>query len=452
MRFHLAPVAAVCATFVVASSAAHAHFIWGMIDNGEARFALLEEPSQKPDVRFEKYVASLKTSLTMGIPKDGACSARLSPTQKTAFASSIVGVKERQGATYLLDYQAKAAADLASAGTPSKDAKTEVLARKEGDSLQVIVLQGGWPVPDTEVTVHWPGAPEVTGTTDLAGQIKFEWSKAAKPGYLGVRARVVEGVPGVNDGKKYEEIHHWTSLTAPIAAPLTATAQELTPAVAISPAPPAPTAQAPSGPETFSRTLRNSFGNNHEAVSGAAFNVTLFAGKLTRPQLIAHLQQRALVHNEVHRILIGAAPTLNVPYGADQKHVLTYLFADLVEMGSGWPTEAQAFPVTSAFLQEIRDSEKKGPYFALGVQHVYFGGITNGGRMIGQKISETLTVPLSYYSKSDGYRDYLLKVDEIKDPAARAEMIRGGQAAYKYIAASMNEAIFKSDAPAAEKS
>jgi hypothetical protein len=194
----------------------------------------------------------------------------------------------------------------------------------------------------------------------------------------------------------------------------------------------------------FSQILRASYANNHEVVSNAAFNQTLFAGALTRSQLEIHLQQRALVHNELHRILIGADPARGrVPYGPAQRNVLVLLFTDLIAMGSGWPTAAQARPLTAAFLQEIRDSESRGPYFALGVQHVYFGGITNGGRMIGAKIAETLKFEPTYYAKSDGYREYLAEVNKISDPEARREMIRGGQAAYRYIIASSNEDVFK---------
>ena len=109
----------------------------------------------------------------------------------------------------------------------------------------------------------------------------------------------------------------------------------------------------------------------------------------------------------------------------------------------GWPTEAQAHPSTQAFLREIRDSEKQGPYFALGVQHVYFGGITNGGRMIGAQIADTFKFSPTYYLKSDGYQPYLAEVNKITDPLARAEMIRGGKAAYQYIIASSNEDVFK---------
>jgi hypothetical protein len=207
------------------------------------------------------------------------------------------------------------------------------------------------------------------------------------------------------------------------------------------PAIPAP--QSTAAPKPFHQILRASFGDNHEVVSNSEFNKTVFADKVTREQLIVHLQQRALIHNEVHRILVGADPALHVPYGAAQKQVLVLLFTDLIDLGSGWPTEAEARPLTRAFLEDIRDSEKKGPYFALGVQHVYYGGITNGGRMIGEEIGKTLKFTPTYYEKSDGYPEYVAEVDKITDPAARAEMIRGGQAAYRYIIASSNEAVFK---------
>jgi hypothetical protein len=193
----------------------------------------------------------------------------------------------------------------------------------------------------------------------------------------------------------------------------------------------------------LTQLLREAYGENHDIVGNATFNKTLFAGKLTREQLEVHLQQRALVHNEVHRILNAASSKGKVPYGAAQKNVLVLLFQDLINMGSGWPTEPQARPLTRDFLKEIRDSEKQGPYFALGVQHVYYGGITNGGRLIGKKIGETLQFTPTYYEKSDGYRPYLTEVNKITDPSARREMIRGGTAAYKYIIASSNEDIFK---------
>lgn len=202
-------------------------------------------------------------------------------------------------------------------------------------------------------------------------------------------------------------------------------------------------AQAEEKP--FTRILRESYGSNHEVVSNAEFNKTLFANALTKAQLEIHLQQRALVHNETHRILNTAGS--KVPYATAQKQVLVYLFNDLIQMGSGWPTEAQARPLTKKFLEEIRESEKRGPYFALGVHHVYYGGITNGGRSIGKMIEEQVKVSLAYYRDSDGYFDYLKEVNKITDPEARKEMIRGGQAAYKYIIESSNEDVFVAKKP-----
>ena len=123
--------------------------------------------------------------------------------------------------------------------------------------------------------------------------------------------------------------------------------------------------------------------------------------------------------------------------------MLVLLFTDLMNMGSFWPMESDARPLTKSFLEEIKESAKNGPYFALGVMHVYYGGITNGGRIIGQTISDNIKITPTYYLKSDGYPEYIEEVNKITDPEARKEMIRGGQEAYKYIIASSNEDIFK---------
>jgi hypothetical protein len=424
---------AVAFVTVLAQAAAHAHFVWATVEGGQVRFALLEDVNEKPDAKFEKYVESLAPRcggkvLTLGTPNAGARFAPVPAGQSIVTADTIVRAKEGDGGNYLLVYHAKGATSLAAAATATND-PAEVRAVREGDTLVVSVYQDAWPVPNAEVFVHWPGGGEaVGGTTDVKGEARIAWPEKAASGFVGVRAKVIEKKPGEHAGIRYASVHRWATLSFPVSGAAVAGTR----------------AAAESGGEKpFTRLLRESYGANHEVVGGAAFNTTLFAGKLTRPQLEAHLQQRALIHNEVHRIL-NAART-KVPYGAEQKRVLVLLFDDLIAMGSGWPTEAQARPLTAAFLREIRDSEKRGPYFALGVQHVYYGGITNGGRMIGQKIGDTLGFSPTYYAKSDGYAPYLAEVNKIADPAARQEMIRGGQAAYRYIIASSNEDIFRAD-------
>jgi hypothetical protein len=215
------------------------------------------------------------------------------------------------------------------------------------------------------------------------------------------------------------------------------------PALPVIPAnqPPAAAPAADAKDKPFTQILRASYAGKHEVVSNTEFNKTLFAEKLTKEQVITHLQQRALIHNECHRIL--SATTKPVPYGDAQKNILILLFDDLIHMGSGWPTEPQARPLTKDFLGQIRESEKRGPYYALGVQHVYYGGITNGGRTIGKMIGDQVKFTPTYYEKSDGYTEYLPEVNKIADPEARKEMIRGAKAAYEYIIASSNEDVFK---------
>jgi heme oxygenase len=265
------------------------------------------------------------------------------------------------------------------------------------------------------VTAHWPGSEQApTTTSDVKGEARFAWPGKLASGFVGVRAKVVEETAGEYEGKKFTQKHHWATLTFPSGVA-----------------------------ETLTRRLSSAFRKNHEVVAGSAFNVTLFQGQLTRSQAEIHLQQRALVHTELDRILSAADPTLGLPYGPAQKALLPLLKSDLIAMGSGWPTEAQARPLTKAFLEEIRQSEKQGPYFALGVFHVYYGGTTNGGRAIGQKLTSAVGFSPAYYSQSDGYKDYLREVDKISAPDAQAELLRGGQAAYRYILASMNEKVFQ---------
>ena len=197
-------------------------------------------------------------------------------------------------------------------------------------------------------------------------------------------------------------------------------------------------------PKPLTRQLRDAFGDNHEVVQRTAFVETLLAGKLTKAQLEVHLQQRALIHEAVDRVLLGADPAQHLPYGEDQKKLIPLLRANLISMGSKWPDLAIASPQTKAMVEAIRKSAAIGPYYALGVLHVYYGGITHGGRDLGAKIIDTLKVDMSYYLESGGYEEYAKKVDEIVDPAAQKEMIRGGVEAYKYIIAYNDAPVFKS--------
>ncbi|WP_309719868.1 hypothetical protein [Armatimonas sp.] len=412
--FFIAPTLAIVAT-LAAPRTAQAHFVWATLQpDGQVRFALLENPAEAPNPQFGKYVEALQTPLPLGALTGGARYANRPAGTKRVAAQATVGVKNREGMDYLLLYHPSAAASL-EAAKEKGEGSVELRARREGDTLIVQVWHDGWLVPGVEVTAHWPGSELAPAApTDLKGEARFAWPGKLSSGFVGVRAKVTEEVAGEDEGKKFTQKHHWATLTFPSGVQ-----------------------------ESLTRRLSSAFRKNHEIVAGSAFNVTLFQGQLTRPQAEIHLQQRALIHSEVHRILNAADPALGLPYGAPQKALLPLLQSDLVAMGSGWPTEAQARPLTKAFLEEIRASEKQGPYFALGVFHVYYGGTTNGGRAIGQKLTQTVGFSPTYYSQSGGYLDYLREVDKIADPAAQAELLHGGEAAYRYILASMNEKVFQ---------
>jgi hypothetical protein len=422
------------ATLAAIPSAASAHFIWATVEKGQVRFALLENVNEAPSTQFAKYVAELTPrcgdkTLKLGETQDGARFAAVPSGQKVITAESTVGAKEREGKPYLLIYNAKGAVSLAAAGTLVK-APAEILVHKDGSDLVVSVMANAKAVADAEVWVQWPGSDDSKSIkTDAKGDAHFAWpAEPHKSGFVGVRAMVDEARAGELDGKSYASIHRWATLSFPSEG---AKSGSKTVAVSLEDKP-------------LTRLLREAYGSNHEIAGKAAFNQTLFAGKVTREQIEAHLQQRAIIHSELHRILNAAANKNAVPYGATQKKVLVFLFDDLITMGSEWPAESKALPLTRDFLKEIRESEAKGPYYALGVWHVYYGGITNGGRMIGEKIGDTLKFQPTYYEKSDGYREYLPEVNKITAPAAQQEMIRGGKAAYKYIIAVSNEAVFQS--------
>jgi hypothetical protein len=233
-------------------------------------------------------------------------------------------------------------------------------------------------------------------------------------GPIFVQALISDSSPGTHGGKAFELTRSYSTLVIedPSAKPLT-------------------------------RLLRASFGNMHDVVSNTAFVTTVMKGTLTKDQLADHLQQRALIHEAVDKVL-SRSRVRPLPYTKDQRDVLSLLRDNLKSMDISWPSRKQAWPLTEALLKEIEESAGRGPYFALGVFHVYYGGVTNGGRDIGGMIDQQLKTNLTYYSKSTGYEPYLRIVDTIAEPQAEQEMIRGGDDAYRYIIAINNLDSFKS--------
>ncbi len=220
-------VAAALVAVAALQTAVHAHYVWATVEKGQARFALLDNLAEKPNPLFAKYVADISPRFNgkpvpAGDANNGARYAALPAGQGVVEAESVVGVRDRDGETYLLTYNAKGAVSLAAAGQSAKG-PADLSARRDGDDLAVSVRQNGAPVPaKTEVWVQWPGdeTPSSALTNDK-GEARAKWPVAAKlkSGFVGVRALVVEAKAGEQDGKKYPSIHRWATLTFPVAAP-----------------------------------------------------------------------------------------------------------------------------------------------------------------------------------------------------------------------------------------
>lgn len=419
MRRQILLIAALGAIAIPAQS--QAHFLWASLDASKKVVAIgLQELPTVPPVplgeRAPKVKAWSKPSSTIALKEEGTWLKGTveEPVVAVSLDYGVLDKRDQGRGVFWLNYFAKAAttgeASQATLGLP-----LELTALKAADGKWTLTaLVKGKPKAGAEVTIeNEDGSAGFEGKTGPDGTLVLPATKGA----LAVRALVTDNAKGTHDGKNYDLVRSYCTLTVQDGA------------------------TAPAKPLT--RQLSEAFGKNHEIVSNTAFIQTLMSGKVTKPQVEAHFQQRALIHMEIDRIM-NAAGADKLPYGADQKSVLTLLKADMEKMGFAWPTEAQAWPSTKAFLDEMRESAKQGPYFALGVMHVYYGGITHGGRDIGAIIGDAMKSESTYYLKSDGYNDYSKKVNQITDPAAQKEMIRGGVEAYKYIIASNDAEIFKS--------
>ena len=239
MRFTARPLVPLVVALVAVSvtqTVARADYVWATVESGTVRFALLENANAAPNPQFEKYVAGLSPSydgkpLTLGSTKEGAYYASL-PTGRSAgksvvIAEKVVGVRERDGETYLLVYHAKGAVSLAAAKTITK-APAEVAARRDKEKLVISVFQEGKPVPNSEIWVQWPGDETASSVqTDSKGEVQVPWSTKGS-GFISIRAKVNEVKTGEHEGKPYPKVRRWATLAFPIEgtkAPATAIPQ-----------------------------------------------------------------------------------------------------------------------------------------------------------------------------------------------------------------------------------
>lgn len=390
-------IACFVGAFLFAPVLAHGHYLWVGLEADGAHIGLQEVPTDAP-LPLGEHAPAVEAWRERGkrIKLRAEGSALVAPGVGACAASLDYGVIDRSSAgrgVYWLRYFAKACPDVGAA-SKALGLAFEIAAEPAAKGLLLTVTIDGKPVSGAEITLA--GSSEPAGKTDAQGRF------LVPGGAVAIRATLVQIGKGEHGGNAYDLIRLYSTLTIGAqATPLT-------------------------------KRISAAFGDDHEIVQRTKFIDTLMAGKLTRAQLVDHLQQRALVHEAMDRILNGKRLAA---YGPEQVAVLTFLRQDLAAMGTPWPTPADAWPSTAEFLKTL---EAEGPYYALGAFHVYYGGITHGGRAIGARIGRSLGVNLAYYAKSDGYAAYVERVNQIADPDAQRAMIRGGVAAYRYIIAINN--------------
>ena len=129
------------------------------------------------------------------------------------------GVTSRGGKTFLLKYHAKTySTPLTGSWQAVKDADRlplEITPKAEGDATVLNVTWKGKPVAGDEVVVVGPGLDDaVKLETDAEGACRCQLLEA---GVYSIRVRHVEDAAGEHDGKAYQEIRHYSTLTLPYA-------------------------------------------------------------------------------------------------------------------------------------------------------------------------------------------------------------------------------------------
>jgi hypothetical protein len=227
--------ALVCLAAVAAP--ARSHFIWIVPEPGDTVRVVFSDAPKPDDPALLKKIAHLQIFLRGA---DGKVQALESRTGKDALEAQAAGEGPREvaavcqygvsqrGSTepFLLNYYAKSFVGLDKVrGSKEPPAVLSqswdklplevVLVPEKKDPPMLRVLWQGKPLAGAEFVQLVPGKDKpVEGKSDADGLIPLEHPSAA--GIYGVRVKHVEAKEGELDGKKYKEIRHYATATAPV--------------------------------------------------------------------------------------------------------------------------------------------------------------------------------------------------------------------------------------------
>jgi N-acetylneuraminic acid mutarotase/uncharacterized GH25 family protein len=139
-------------------------------------------------------------------------------SQQLVLASFDYGVVTKGPATFRLKYYAKCGPPLGAACWNKVETASlqplDVAAARQGDRIELLVRFAGEPVADAEVHISCEGLDDLSLQTDALGRCEF---LAPRAGRYSVRARHIEAVSGVLDGKEFPETRHYSTLTLDLA-------------------------------------------------------------------------------------------------------------------------------------------------------------------------------------------------------------------------------------------
>ena len=225
---------------VVCCRNASAHFLWLTTDSGEkpAQARLwFSETCEPGDAKLLDKVA--KTQIWFSRPGDeakplnlekqiagelGSWSAAIDAAGTDGVeATCDYGVVSRGGESFLLQYDARhvdlARGDELAKAIALKSLPLDVLANVKDGSLVLNVQFDGKPAADAELLAVLPSGDERDLKLDATGAARIDDAAA---GDYAFRARVVQKTPGERDGKKYDEVRHYSTLTFHLPAKSTA--------------------------------------------------------------------------------------------------------------------------------------------------------------------------------------------------------------------------------------
>lgn len=220
MRFALTLALAALAT-----TAAHAHFVFVYVDGGDAKVVFGHHAAPDPDsfpTRAEKTTltardaAGKETPLTLEKGAGNFFRAKLPAAPVVVYGTTESGVTQKGDAPPVLSwYHPKVIVGDPFAANVAAGKVMDIVPVRDGDKVRFRVLAAGKALADADVTVGIDGKEETKAETVKTGADGLTPAFAGGGRYL-VAARRVEAKAGEFGGKSYTAVRHTATLVCDV--------------------------------------------------------------------------------------------------------------------------------------------------------------------------------------------------------------------------------------------